>query len=94
MHAGAAVDDERLPGDEVAVGRGEEGDRADQILGRLHPSQARASAAAVRIFTMPSSGFSSLSVLPGATQLTQMLSSPTSCASVFVKPRMPALEVT
>ena len=55
---------------------------------------ARVDAAACRYFTMASSGFSSLSVLPGAMQLTQMLSLPTSMASVLVKPRIPALEVT
>src|SRR5882762_5648952 len=41
---------------------------------------ARSSAAAARILTMPSSGFSSDSVLPGAMQLTQMPSLPTSHA--------------
>src|SRR5207244_10271916 len=51
-------------------------------------------AAAWRYFTMSSPAFSSESVLPGAMQLTQMLSLPTSIASVRVKPRMPALEVT
>src|SRR6266850_5625662 len=35
VHVGAAVDDQRLAGDEVAVGGGEEGDRADQVLGLL-----------------------------------------------------------
>src|SRR6266702_45936 len=36
MHARAAVDDQRLTGDEIALGRGEEDDRADQILRLLH----------------------------------------------------------
>src|SRR5882762_7225035 len=36
VHVGAAVDDQRLAGDEVAVGGGEEGDRADQVVGLLH----------------------------------------------------------
>src|SRR3954447_4809568 len=39
MQAGAAIDDERLAGDEVAVGRGEEGDGTDEILRPLHPLQ-------------------------------------------------------
>jgi hypothetical protein len=55
---------------------------------------ARSAAAAERILTIPSLGFSSESVLPGATQLTQMPSLPSSCARVRVKPSTPAFEVT
>src|SRR6266516_1266863 len=36
VHERPAVDDQRLPGDEVALRRGEEDDRADQILRLLH----------------------------------------------------------
>src|SRR6266571_2416770 len=36
VHARAAVDDEGLPGDEIALGGREENDRADQILRPLH----------------------------------------------------------
>ncbi len=57
-------------------------------------ASARVDAAAWRYFTTSSLAFYSDSVLPGAMQLTQMLSLPTSIASVRVKPRMPALEVT
>src|SRR5439155_2029374 len=36
VHARSAVDDAGLPGDEIALGRSEEDDRADQILRLLH----------------------------------------------------------
>src|SRR4051794_19447301 len=39
VHAGAAVDDERLAGDEIAVRGREEGDRADEVPGLLQPLQ-------------------------------------------------------
>src|SRR6266702_8499012 len=37
VHARPAVDDQGLPGDEIALRRSEENDRADQILRLLHP---------------------------------------------------------
>src|SRR5207237_5544915 len=36
MHVGSTVHDESLAGDEVAVGRSEEGNRPYQVLGLLH----------------------------------------------------------
>src|SRR5438067_530750 len=64
------------------------------VVGGCMYTGAPHDAAAWRYFTTSSLAFSSDSVLPGAMQLTQMLSLPTSIASVRVKPRMPALEVT
>src|SRR5712691_5198214 len=40
MHARAAVHHQRLAGDEVAVGGGEESDRADEVFGSLHALQS------------------------------------------------------
>jgi len=39
VHARAAVDHQRLPGDEVALGGGEEDDRPDEVLRRLRSLQ-------------------------------------------------------
>jgi hypothetical protein len=55
---------------------------------------ARAPICVCRKASTSVSGFSSLSVLPGATQLTHTPSAPTSLASVFVRPRIAAFDVT
>ena len=86
MHCRAAVNDERLAGDEITLWRGEEDRRPTMSSGVCTRLSARSSFAAVRMRMTSSPGFASESVLPGAMQLTQMPCSPTSRASTRVKP--------
>ena len=83
---GAAVDDQRLAGDEAGVGAGEECNGADQI-GRRHVAAERAAPQRALLdarYQLRIGGTPSLSVKPGATLLTSILCGPSSVASARV----------
>jgi hypothetical protein len=94
VHARAAVDHEGLTVTKSLSGEMKNDTAPERSSGICTRPRARSPTRDLRYSTSLSEAFSSLRVEPGAMQLTRMPSPPTSRASVFVKPRMPALLVT
>ncbi len=97
MEVLAAVDHDRLPGDEVGAGAAEVDDGADDVLRQLVAlDRPRALTETSRSFSITSGCASTPAdiVKPGATQLTSTLSLPSSFASARVKATIAPFEVT
>ena len=92
----AAVDRDGLPGDEIAVGRSQENQRAQEVLGMLVPPRTgldRAVAGGLDVARILAH-HGVAQVKPGASVLTRMPCSPSSRASARVIAMMPPLVVT
>jgi len=90
VHARAPSTTRVCPVMKSLSGEAKKNDRATRSSGFCRRLSARSAAAAERILMMPSARILLESVLPGATQLTQMPCCPSSCARVRVKPSTPA----
>ena len=88
----AAVDAERLAGDEGGLGPDEVADGRRHVLDRADPAERHLGQVVVEQRAAGGDeAISSSSMMPGATALTRMPSGPSSSAAVSARKQMPAL---